>query len=117
MQSMQKKKAPIFFTVCPVKYDESSRKLRIPHNHFVGNVVARGLAHVKLERCGDSIEDLANVIEDDEDGEVKVESGDHGTEILDIPDLESKLEAIKNLLLSVKTRSERETLVVKYLYM
>ncbi|KXJ15761.1 hypothetical protein AC249_AIPGENE8653 [Exaiptasia diaphana] len=108
----RKKKAPIFFTVCPVKYDESTGKLRISENHFVGNVVARGLTHVKLQKREDSFEDLLNVIEDSEDGEFGTES-----ELFNIPDLETKLEAIKKLLLSTDSREERENLIVKYLYM
>lgn len=72
----RKKKGPIFFTVCPVTYDESSRKLRIADNHFVGNIVARGLTRVKLEKREDSFEDLLDLIEDYEDGEdVGTESG------------------------------------------
>ena len=60
-----------------MKYDELTGKLRISDNHFVGNVVARGveLTHVKLQKREDSFEDLLNVIEDYEDGEVETESG------------------------------------------
>lgn len=71
----RKKKAPIFFNVCPVKYDETTGKLRIADNHFIGNVVARGITHVKLnsERY-DSIEDIFDVLEDDIDGPERNES-------------------------------------------
>ncbi|XP_031548935.1 uncharacterized protein LOC116286533 [Actinia tenebrosa] len=104
------KKAPILFTISPVEYDEQAKKLKLPNDVFVGNIIARGKC--SLGKLEDKIHELAHVTEEETEEQEQLLS-----ELFQIAKIEAKIEAIERLLMSVNTRDEREVLVVKFLYM
>lgn len=71
----RKKKAPILFTLSPVEYDEKTKKLKLPTDVFVGNVIARGSGRCSLGKLQDKIDELVDVTEEETGEDEQLHSG------------------------------------------